>query len=81
MRLVNTWGPTRRPLLALQQTAAVAEVVVVEEEEEEADTNNAVTRTPRGSSWSTSQDVEARREARAGFNYRAAERAAIQGYV
>lgn len=95
-RLVNTWGPTRRPLLALQQTAAAVAVVEEEEAEEEeeaaaaaavatatADTNNAVTRTWRGPSpsWSTSQDVQARGEARAGFNYRAAERAAIQGYA
>lgn len=59
--------------------------MVEEEEEEKADTNNAVTRTLRGPSWSANQDVEAcreaRREARASFNYRATERAAIQGYA
>jgi len=41
------------------------------------DTNNAVTRPSKSPSWSASQDVEAR----ADFNYRAAERAAIQGYA
>lgn len=46
------------------------------------DSNKAVTRPSGSPSWSASQDVvEARRKARAGFNYRAAERAAIQGYA
>lgn len=50
-RFVNTRSPTRRPLLALQQTAAAAAAAVEEEEEAAAavaaaataDTNNAVT--------------------------------------
>lgn len=46
------------------------------------DSNKAVTRPSGSPSWSASQDVvEARRKAGAGFNYRAAERAAIQGYA
>lgn len=63
-------------------TEVAATTTAAEEEEVLEDSNKAVTRPSGSPSWSASQDVcEARRKTGTGFNYRAAERATIQGYA